>query len=67
MAVMDLLAKTREQYLQTEERNRSSLMGHREILAAIRAGNGGKARLAMRRHLERVENILFKKGGGGKQ
>jgi GntR family transcriptional repressor for pyruvate dehydrogenase complex len=67
MAVMDLQAKTREQYLQTEERSRSSLTGHREILAAIRAGNGGKARLAMRRHLERVENILFKKGGVGKQ
>jgi GntR family transcriptional repressor for pyruvate dehydrogenase complex len=67
MAVMDLLAKTREQYLQTEERSRSSLMGHREILEAIRAGHGGKARLATRRHLEKVENILFKKGHVAKQ
>jgi GntR family transcriptional repressor for pyruvate dehydrogenase complex len=63
MAVMDLLQQTREQYLQTEERKRTSLRGHREILAAIRAGDGRKARLAMRRHLERVERISFKKGG----
>jgi GntR family transcriptional repressor for pyruvate dehydrogenase complex len=63
MTVMDLLQKTREQYLQTEERKRTSLRGHREILAAIRAGDGRKARLAMRRHLERVERISFKKGG----
>ncbi len=67
MAVMDLLAKTREQYLQTEERSRSSLEGHREILAAIRAGNGRKARLAMRQHLERVEKISFRKGGERKR
>jgi GntR family transcriptional repressor for pyruvate dehydrogenase complex len=64
-AIMDLLQKTRKQYLQTEERKQSSLMGHRAILAAIQMGDGGKARLAMRRHLEKVESILFKKGGEG--
>ena len=63
MAVMDLLQKTREQYFQTEERKRISLMGHRDILGAIRARDGRKARLAMRRHLERVEKISFKRGG----
>jgi GntR family transcriptional repressor for pyruvate dehydrogenase complex len=66
MEVIDLLKKTREQYLQTEERKQTSLAGHREILAAIQRGDGKKARLAMRRHLEKVESILFKKGGEGK-
>lgn len=66
MAVMDLLKKTREQYLQTEERKQSSLGGHREILAAIQTGDGRKAREAMRRHLENVEQTLFKKGGEGR-
>jgi GntR family transcriptional repressor for pyruvate dehydrogenase complex len=65
-AIMDLLQKTREQYLQTEERKQSSLVGHREILAAIQMGDGKKARQAMRRHLEKVESISFKKGGEGR-
>jgi GntR family transcriptional repressor for pyruvate dehydrogenase complex len=62
-AIMDLLQKTREQYLQTEERKQSSLLGHREILAAIQRGDGRKARRAMRRHLINVEGSLFRKGG----
>jgi GntR family transcriptional repressor for pyruvate dehydrogenase complex len=66
MAIMDLLKKTRKQYLQTEERKQSSLLGHREILAAIQTGDGRKARQAMRRHLENVEHTLFKKGGEGR-
>jgi len=66
MAIMDLLKKTREQYLQTEERKQSSLLGHREILAAIQTGDGRKARQAMRQHLENVEHTLFKKGRKGR-
>lgn len=65
--VMDLLKKTRGKYLQSEERKQTSLAGHREILAAIQRGDGRKARLAMRQHLENVERILFKKGGEGKK
>jgi len=63
----NLLGKTREKYLQTEERMRKSLRGHRKILEAIRKGHGAEARKAMRKHLEEVENVLFsrKKGGGG--
>ncbi len=61
LALFDLLGKTREEYLQTEERKQESLHGHREILAAIKAGNGSAARQAMRRHLKGVENVLFKK------
>jgi GntR family transcriptional repressor for pyruvate dehydrogenase complex len=67
-ALVDLLGKTREKYLQTEERKQKSLQGHRDILAAIKNGNGSAARQAMRRHLEEVEDILFKKRkGGGKR
>ena len=59
--LFDLLGKTREKYLQTEERKHKSLQGHHEILTAIRSGNGSGARQAMRRHLENVEAILFRK------
>lgn len=61
LALVDLLGKTRKKYLQTEERKQKSLYGHRNILAAIRNRNGVAARKAMRRHLEEVENVLFKK------
>ncbi len=67
LALLDLLGKTREKYLQTEERIEKSLQGHQAILAAIRNGNGTAARQAMRRHLEDVEKILFRKKGGGKK
>jgi GntR family transcriptional repressor for pyruvate dehydrogenase complex len=68
LALFDFLGKTREKYLQTEERKQKSLQGHQAILAAIRNGNGTAARQAMRRHLQDVEAILFqKKKGGGKK
>ena len=68
LALVDFLGKTREKYLQTEERMQKSLQGHQAILAAIRNGNGTAARQAMRRHLQDVEAILFqKKKGGGKK
>jgi DNA-binding FadR family transcriptional regulator len=68
LALVDLLGKTREKYLQTEERMEKSLQGHQAILTAIKNGNGRAARQAMRRHLEDVENTLFKKKkGGGKK
>jgi GntR family transcriptional repressor for pyruvate dehydrogenase complex len=61
LALFDLLGETRERYLQTEERKQKSLQGHYEILTAIQGGDGPAARQAMRRHLEGVEDILFKK------
>jgi len=67
LALLDLLGKTREKYLQTEERVEKSLQGHQAILAAIKNGNGAAARQAMRRQLEDVEKTLFKKKGGGKK
>jgi len=64
-ALVELLSKTREEFLQTEERKQESLHGHINILAAIKNGNGKAARQAMRRHLEEVEHILFNKKKGG--
>jgi GntR family transcriptional repressor for pyruvate dehydrogenase complex len=61
LALFDLLGNNREKYLQTEERKQKSLQGHHEVLTAIKSGNGPAARQAMRRHLEGVEDILFKK------
>ena len=65
LALFEPLGKTREEYLQSEERKQKSLQGHHDILAAIKSGNGREARQAMRRHLEEVESILFKKKKGG--
>jgi DNA-binding FadR family transcriptional regulator len=64
---MGFLRKTRETYLQTEERKLKSLTGHQNILAAIKEGNGAAARQAMMQHIEEVENTLFKKKGGGEE
>jgi len=65
LALLDLLSKTRENYLQTEERKQRSLQGHREVLLAIKNGNSAAVRQAMRRHLKNVEDVLFKKRKGG--
>ena len=61
LAIVDLLAQTREGYLQNDERAHGSLRGHQEILSAIKRGDGNAAKQAMRRHLESVEGILFRK------
>jgi GntR family transcriptional repressor for pyruvate dehydrogenase complex len=65
LAILDLLAQTREKYLQVEGRAQKLLKGHQEILSAIKARNPLAARQAMRRHLEEVEHILFNKKKGG--
>ncbi len=64
IALVRFLRKTREQYLQTEERKHKSLDGHKEILEAIKNHSGSSAEQAMRKHLEEVESILFKKKDG---
>jgi DNA-binding FadR family transcriptional regulator len=67
IALVGFLRKTRETYLQTEERKQKSLTGHQNILAAIKEGNGAAARQAMMQHIEEVENILFKKKEAGEE
>jgi len=65
IALVRLLRKTREEYLQTEERKQKSLAGHREILAAIKSGSGLAAKRAMRLHLEGIEKCIVQKEGRG--
>lgn len=68
LALVDLLSQTRDKVVQTEDRKLKSLEGHRNVLDAIKAGDGVAARIAMRRHLEEVESTLFhKRKGGGKR
>jgi GntR family transcriptional repressor for pyruvate dehydrogenase complex len=67
LTLVDLLTKTRETYLQSEERKHKSLQGYQDILAAVKNGNSTAARQAMRKHLEDVEIILFKKKKGGRK
>ena len=66
-ALMKVMETTREKYLQPEERRRKSLEGHREILAALKSGSPDGARRAMRRHLQAVENTVFKNMRGGER
>lgn len=57
--VMDFLTESREKSLQTEGRPWKSLSRHREILAAIKAGDKEQAANIMREHLEDIEAGLF--------
>ncbi|MFZ0314649.1 MAG: FadR/GntR family transcriptional regulator [Candidatus Korobacteraceae bacterium] len=59
--LMDLLRDTREHSLQGKGRQESSLAGHRRILAALKRRNPAAAEVAMRRHLQEIENIALKK------
>jgi hypothetical protein len=59
--LMDLLRETREHSLQGKGRQESSLAGHRRILAALKRRNPAAAEVAMRRHLQEIENIALKK------
>ncbi len=59
--LMDLLRDTRARSLQVQGRPQRSLSGHRRILAAIKRNDGEAAKVAMRRHLEDVEEIVLNK------
>jgi len=58
--LMDLLRESRERSLQVEGRQQKSLAGHRRILAAIKRRDSEGAKVAMRRHIEDVEEIVLK-------
>jgi len=57
--VMDSLTESREKSLQIEGRPEKSLVRHREILEAIKAGDKELAETLMREHLEDIETGLF--------
>jgi DNA-binding FadR family transcriptional regulator len=62
-----IVGQTRQRYLQTEERKQESLSGHKNILSAIKNGDGAGAQWAMRQHLETVESIVVKYRKGGEK
>lgn len=57
--IMDLLAESRDKYLQVEGRPERSLARHREVLNAIRSGDRELAASVMLEHLEDIEASLF--------
>ena len=59
--LMDLLRDTREHSLQGEGRQEKSLAGHRRILSAMKRRDAAAAEVAMRRHLQEIENIVLKR------
>jgi GntR family transcriptional repressor for pyruvate dehydrogenase complex len=61
-AVIDLLAQSREESLNTPGRPRRSHEDHRRVLAAIAARNPEGAAQAMREHLEAVEALVLQPG-----
>ncbi len=58
-SIMDLLAESRDKYLQVEGRPGKSILRHRQLLEAIKAGNQDLAAQIMREHLMDIENSLF--------
>jgi len=61
--IMDLLAESREQYLQVEGRPQKSILRHREVLEAIRARDPERAEKCMLEHLVDIETSLFGPSG----
>lgn len=58
-SIMDLLAESRDRYLQVEGRPEKSIARHRQLLEAIKEGNPERAAEIMREHLVDIENSLF--------
>ena len=61
--IIDLLAESREQYLQVEGRPQKSILRHREVLEAIRARDPERAEKCMLEHLMDIETSLFGTSG----
>ena len=61
--IIDLLAESRDQYLQVEGRPQKSVLRHREVLEAIRARDPERAEKCMLEHLVDIETSLFGTSG----
>ena len=61
--IIDLLAESREQYLQVEGRPQKSILRHREVLEAIRARDPERAERCMLEHVVDIETSLFGTSG----
>jgi GntR family transcriptional regulator, transcriptional repressor for pyruvate dehydrogenase complex len=57
--LMELLSRSREESLQTEQRRESSIATHRRIVVAIEQHDGARARSEMLRHIEQVEESVL--------
>jgi len=57
--LMDILSHSREESLQTPGRRLASLESHHKILSAIEEHSNERARAAMLRHIEQVEQSVF--------
>jgi GntR family transcriptional repressor for pyruvate dehydrogenase complex len=57
--LMELLSRSREESLQTDNRRASSIAAHRRIVAAIEKHDKAKARGEMLRHIEQVEESVL--------
>lgn len=60
--IADIIAESRADYLQNDERRMASLAAHERILAAVQTGNGDEACAAMRNHLSRIERHFLDRG-----
>jgi GntR family transcriptional regulator, transcriptional repressor for pyruvate dehydrogenase complex len=60
--LMELLSRSREESLQTDNRRASSIAAHRRIVAAIEKHDKSKARSEMLRHIEQVEDSVLLSG-----
>ncbi|MHB8907466.1 MAG: FadR/GntR family transcriptional regulator [Syntrophales bacterium] len=64
-ALVDFLKQSREYYLLDEghdnRRPERSLEGHRQVLAAIKSGDGEAAKELMMQHLKEIERIVLQK------
>jgi GntR family transcriptional regulator, transcriptional repressor for pyruvate dehydrogenase complex len=58
--ITDILARTRRRTILLPDMPRRSLDGHRRILAAVEAGDGDGASMAMKDHLDNIRTRFFK-------
>lgn len=58
--LMELLRETRERSLQVDGRLQKSLAGHQRILAALKKRDAAAAEVAMRHHVQEIEEIVLK-------
>jgi GntR family transcriptional regulator, transcriptional repressor for pyruvate dehydrogenase complex len=57
--LMRVSAPSRNKYLQTSQRARSSINSHRAILEAVKARDGVRARNVMNEHIHSIDRALF--------